>query len=88
MCNVLTKIIFVELIQKSAAKPEKLQKDATIVRGRVKSDQKSETFNQLWTSEEQRKLEELLIKYPPERIEARRHRKIANELGNKTLQQV
>ena len=58
------------------------------MRGRVKGAQKSDTFNQLWTAEEQMRLEELLIKYPPEEIESRRYDKIAKELGNRTRQQV
>jgi hypothetical protein len=36
----------------------------------------------LWTAEEQRRLEELLIQYPPEEVEARRWQKIAAALGN------
>lgn len=62
--------------------------DVTVVRGRVKSESKPETFNQLWTSEEQRRLEQLLVEFPPERVEARRYRKIADKLGTKTLTQV
>ncbi|XP_044763506.1 ZZ-type zinc finger-containing protein 3 [Coccinella septempunctata] len=46
------------------------------------------THKKLWTSEEQKLLEELLIKYPEEPIESRRHRKIANELKTRTEQQV
>lgn len=41
-----------------------------------------------WTTEEQRKLDELLIKYPPEEMESKRIRKIANELGTRTQKQV
>jgi hypothetical protein len=36
----------------------------------------------LWTAEEQRRLEELLIEYPPEEVESRRWQKIAAALGN------
>lgn len=43
---------------------------------------------QLWTCEEQRRLEELLIEYPPEPIEMRRFAKIAKALGNRTARQV
>lgn len=46
------------------------------------------THKKLWTSEEQKHLEELLIKYPEEAIESRRHRKIAMELKTRTEQQV
>uniref|UniRef100_A0A1A9X230 HTH myb-type domain-containing protein n=1 Tax=Glossina brevipalpis TaxID=37001 RepID=A0A1A9X230_9MUSC len=42
----------------------------------------------LWTVEEQQRLEELLIKYPEERIEMHRFNKIAKELGNRTALQV
>lgn len=52
------------------------------MRGRVFDESKPETFNQLWTIEEQRRLEELLIEYPPEEIEMRRWTKIANALGS------
>lgn len=46
------------------------------------------TFNQPWSVEEQKLLEALLVKYPPERFESRRWVKIADELGNRTPQQV
>ncbi|KMQ93394.1 zz-type zinc finger-containing protein 3-like protein [Lasius niger] len=59
-----------------------------LVRGRVFDESKPETFNQLWTIEEQRRLEELLIEYPPEEIEMKRWTKIANALGNRTPKQV
>ncbi|KAG7187649.1 hypothetical protein KM043_016707 [Ampulex compressa] len=59
-----------------------------LVRGRAFDESKPETFNQLWTIEEQRRLEELLIEYPPEEVEMRRWTKIANALGNRTPKQV
>ncbi|CAD7080756.1 unnamed protein product [Hermetia illucens] len=59
-----------------------------VVRGRVFDQTKPETFNQLWTCEEQRRLEELLVEYPPEPIEMRRFAKIARALGNRTTKQV
>ncbi|EZA51491.1 hypothetical protein DMN91_000557 [Ooceraea biroi] len=59
-----------------------------LVRGRAFDDSKPETFNQLWTMEEQRRLEELLKEYPPEEVEMRRWTKIANALGNRTPKQV
>ncbi|KAL6261636.1 hypothetical protein P5V15_006724 [Pogonomyrmex californicus] len=59
-----------------------------LVRGRAFDETKPETFNQLWTVEEQRRLEELLIEYPPEEVEMRRWTKIANALGNRTPKQV
>lgn len=42
----------------------------------------------MWTCEEQRRLEELLIEYPPEPVEMRRFAKIAKALGNRTARQV
>ncbi|EDW77411.1 uncharacterized protein Dwil_GK18102 [Drosophila willistoni] len=48
----------------------------------------SGTHSHLWTNDEQRRLEQLLIEYPPEDIEMRRFGKIAKALGNRTPQQV
>ncbi|XP_023169961.2 ZZ-type zinc finger-containing protein 3 [Drosophila hydei] len=48
----------------------------------------SKTQSRLWTNEEQRRLEQLLIEYPPEEVEMRRFGKIAKALGNRTPQQV
>ncbi|XP_048352805.1 ZZ-type zinc finger-containing protein 3 isoform X2 [Sphaerodactylus townsendi] len=59
-----------------------------MIRGRFYDETKPETFNQLWTIEEQKKLELLLLKYPPEEVESRRWQKIADELGNRTAKQV
>lgn len=50
--------------------------------------EKSKNFNKSWSVEEQRKLEELLIEFPPEDNEASRFRKIANQLGTRTPLQV
>ncbi|KAL2097823.1 hypothetical protein ACEWY4_007030 [Coilia grayii] len=61
---------------------------AQVIRGRVCSQNKPDTFNQLWTVEEQKKLEQLLVKFPPEEVEAKRWQKIADELGNRTAKQV
>lgn len=41
-----------------------------------------------WSTEEQKRLEELLLIYPPEPIELRRFKKIAVALGNRTAKQV
>ncbi|XP_052223679.1 ZZ-type zinc finger-containing protein 3-like isoform X3 [Dreissena polymorpha] len=62
--------------------------EGAVIRGRVKTEEKPQTFNQLWTTEEQKRLEELLIQFPPEEIEARRFQKIAAALGNRTTLQV
>lgn len=59
-----------------------------MVRGRVYDGSKPQTFNQSWTDEEQRKLEELLIKYPDEVIASHRWLKISKELGTRTPLQV
>ncbi|CAB3255433.1 unnamed protein product [Arctia plantaginis] len=60
----------------------------TKVRGRKFTDNKPETFNQLWSCEEQKRLEELLEVYPEEPIEAQRYKKIAKALGTRTPIQV
>lgn len=52
------------------------------------SQTKQPSYNKLWSCEEQRRLEELLIEYPPEAVESRRFAKIAKALGNRTSQQV
>ncbi|KAM6918563.1 ZZ-type zinc finger-containing protein 3 [Xenentodon cancila] len=59
-----------------------------MIRGRICHPNKPDTFNQLWTVEEQKKLEQLLVKFPPEEVESRRWQKIADELGNRTAKQV
>nr|XP_057918109.1 ZZ-type zinc finger-containing protein 3 [Doryrhamphus excisus]XP_057918110.1 ZZ-type zinc finger-containing protein 3 [Doryrhamphus excisus] len=59
-----------------------------MIRGRICHPNKPDTFNQLWTVEEQKKLELLLLKFPPEEVESRRWQKIADELGNRTAKQV
>ncbi|XP_054616807.1 ZZ-type zinc finger-containing protein 3 isoform X2 [Dunckerocampus dactyliophorus] len=59
-----------------------------MIRGRICHPNKPDTFNQLWTVEEQKKLEQLLLKFPPEEVESRRWQKIADELGNRTAKQV
>ncbi|KAM5256776.1 ZZ-type zinc finger-containing protein 3 isoform 2-T2 [Ctenodactylus gundi] len=68
--------------------PEGSSSRPQMIRGRLCDDTKPETFNQLWTIEEQKKLEQLLMKYPPEEVESRRWQKIADELGNRTAKQV
>jgi hypothetical protein len=45
-------------------------------------------YNKSWSVDEQRRLEELLIEFPPEDNEAARWRKIANKLGTRTPLQV
>lgn len=65
-----------------------VDQSGTKVRGRIFTDNKPETFNQLWSCEEQKRLEELLEIYPEEPIEARRYKKIADALGTRTPIQV
>ncbi|XP_052790772.1 ZZ-type zinc finger-containing protein 3-like [Mya arenaria] len=62
--------------------------DKALIRGRIKTEEKPVTFNQLWTAEEQKRLEELLIEFPPEEVESKRFQKIATALGNRTPLQV
>ena len=64
------------------------QVHTSLVRGRIRDVNKPSTFNQLWSAEEQRRLEELLLQFPPEEVEAKRWQKIAKALGNRTTQQV
>lgn len=59
-----------------------------LVRGRAYDESKPQTFNQSWSDEEQRKLEELLMKYPDEAISYQRWAKISKELGTRTPLQV
>ncbi|KAM4641055.1 ZZ-type zinc finger-containing protein 3 isoform 1-T2 [Discoglossus pictus] len=58
------------------------------IRGRLCVENKAGTFNQLWSVDEQKKLELLLLKFPPEEVESKRWQKIADELGNRTAKQV
>ncbi|KAJ2946592.1 hypothetical protein O0L34_g12647 [Tuta absoluta] len=70
-------------------KPIKEEIDNSMkVRGRKFSENKPESYNQLWSVEEQKRLEELLEKYPEEAIEARRYKKISEALGTRTPIQV
>ena len=58
------------------------------VRGRKFQTHKPITFNQPWTKEEQKRLEELLETFPTEETEMERWKKIAGEMGNRTAVQV
>ena len=58
------------------------------MRGRKVGEDKPGSFNQLWTAEEQTRLEYLLQVYPSEKKEVRRWEKIAEALGNRTPKQV
>lgn len=61
---------------------------SSTVRKHVSDKTKPASFNLPWTAEEQKKLEELLLEHPPEKIESRRWEKIASALGNRTPTQV
>lgn len=65
-----------------------LPSEGNIIRGRVFTKGKPVTFNKLWTVEEQKRLEELLMIYPDEEIATHRWSKIAKALGNRTPRQV
>lgn len=79
----------IDLLENDDIKPNKDDLDSsTKVRGRKFTENKPETFNQLWSCEEQKRLEELLEIYPEEQIEARRYKKIAEALGTRTPIQV
>ena len=69
-------------------KVERNSKGQFLVRGRVFDQSKPQTFNQPWTGEEQKRLEELLEEYPSEEVEMERWKKIATCLGNRTPIQV
>lgn len=72
------------------ASPSKVHRDTPkgglYIRGRQSDG--SESFNQLWSVEEQAKLEYLLKVFPSEQKEIRRWEKIAKALGNRTAKQV
>ncbi|XP_051989226.1 ZZ-type zinc finger-containing protein 3 [Xyrauchen texanus] len=74
----------------SSDSPEQSMTSSTtqMIRGRLCNQSKPDSFNQLWTVEEQKKLEQLLLKFPPEEVETKRWQKIADELGNRTAKQV
>lgn len=80
--------IDVSLTSNSGVKIEKNPRGQILVRGRIFDDKKPKTFNQPWTPEEQRRLQELLIEFPSEDVEMERWKKIAAALGNRTAIQV
>ncbi|KAI8350121.1 hypothetical protein BD560DRAFT_409855 [Blakeslea trispora] len=52
------------------------------------NEDKSQTFKQPWTDEEQARLQELLITFPDEPVQAQRFNKISKALGTRTPRQV
>ena len=67
---------------------ERTEDGEFMVRGRKFQTNKPITFNQPWTKEEQKRLEELLERFPTEETEMERWKKIASEMGNRTAVQV
>ncbi|GFW37864.1 ZZ-type zinc finger-containing protein 3 [Trichonephila clavipes] len=57
-------------------------------RAKLSTENKSSESNTSWSDEEQKKLKELLIQFPPEDVEANRWEKIANSLGTKSAFEV
>jgi len=84
----LDKYAHLSNISKSRESREGTLRDGDVVRGRVYTAQKPPSFNRLWTPEEQRKLERLLIEYPEEAVASHRWEKIARALGNRSPKQV
>uniref|UniRef100_A0A0P4X1U2 Uncharacterized protein n=2 Tax=Scylla olivacea TaxID=85551 RepID=A0A0P4X1U2_SCYOL len=84
------------IIQEMSASQQSIQEskesmnadNKILVRGRLYDESKPQTFNRTWSDEEQRKLEELLIKYPDEPIAWHRWVKISKEIGTRTPLQV
>lgn len=72
----------------SNAKIEKTDDGDVLVRGRIFKNYKPKNFNQPWTADEQKRLEELLQLFPTEDVEMERWKKIAGSLGNRTAVQV
>eukprot|EP00026_Physarum_polycephalum_P009705 Phypoly_transcript_09839.p1 GENE.Phypoly_transcript_09839~~Phypoly_transcript_09839.p1 ORF type:complete len:414 (+),score=87.84 Phypoly_transcript_09839:45-1286(+) len=77
-----------EIKQEIELPVQEVPQPGTVVRGRIFTERKPPSFNQLWTKEEQRRLENLLIEYPDEEVSAHRWAKIARALGNRTPKQV
>jgi hypothetical protein len=68
---------------------EQIETGASNTSKRIKqSEDKVVNYNKSWDVDEQRRLEELLIEFPPEDNEAARWRKIATKLGSRTPLQV
>ncbi|GFQ83730.1 ZZ-type zinc finger-containing protein 3 [Trichonephila clavata] len=57
-------------------------------RAKIITENKSAESSTSWSDEEQKKLKELLIQFPPEDVEANRWEKIANNLGTKSAFEV
>lgn len=71
-----------------SVKTEKKTENINEIVHQINDEKKTESHNRLWTIEEQKRLEELLVTYPPEPVEMRRFAKIAKALGNRSTKQV
>ncbi|XP_044729048.1 ZZ-type zinc finger-containing protein 3 [Chrysoperla carnea] len=71
-----------------SVKTEKKTENMNEIVNQINDEKKTESHNRLWTIEEQKRLEELLVTYPPEPVEMRRFAKIAKALGNRSTKQV
>jgi len=84
-CTVKTEVV---TSGSSNAKIEKTDDGQVLVRGRIFKNYKPKNFNQPWTVDEQKRLEELLQVFPTQDVEMERWKKIAAQLGNRTPVQV
>jgi len=73
---------------KNGAIENKVPRPGDVVRGRIFTPSKPRSFNKLWLPDEQKRLENLLLKYPHEKVAAHRWEKIAKALGSRTPKQV
>eukprot|EP00794_Sanderia_malayensis_P015671 gene15671-17251_t len=85
---VKSNLLFQEDNESVSSEGSQDQSSLKLVRGRQVDDANPLSFNRLWTTEEQERLEKLLQVYPPEDVEARRWEKIAKALGNRTPKQL
>ncbi|XP_017855344.2 ZZ-type zinc finger-containing protein 3 [Drosophila busckii] len=91
--NLITTVKIPELPTLKMLDNEIKTEEPTTAKPAASSEEKeskdvSKPRSHLWTNDEQRRLEQLLIEYPPEEVEMRRFGKIAKALGNRTPQQV
>eukprot|EP00794_Sanderia_malayensis_P005054 gene5054-5712_t len=86
--RVKSNLLFQEDNESVSSEGSQDQSSLKLVRGRQVDDANPLSFNRLWTTEEQERLEKLLQVYPPEDVEARRWEKIAKALGNRTPKQL
>ncbi|KAG2219801.1 hypothetical protein INT45_001133 [Circinella minor] len=62
--------------------------DEILLEHDMELETRAPTYNQPWTDEEQRRLEELLEIYPDEQVQAQRYNKISKALGTRSAKQV